>query len=159
MIFSSVNTVKPQHLLVSLQSLKSICAKKGKDIHLIDNKELTRLCGAVKTEVEIYQRAQRIPELDIVMQRFPEARSYENDPPLVELASFSYRILGLAIAALYIFAPLYGIILGIVWFIGFCAGWLIMYRHRARIQDDLNQISSCCDVISMLIRNQESFTP
>jgi hypothetical protein len=71
------SAIKPHHLLVSVQSLQSICTKKNSGTDLIDNAALTQLTGQVRTELRAYNEVHDIPELKIILNRFPEPRSYE----------------------------------------------------------------------------------
>lgn len=149
--------IKPEHLLVSLRSLQSICSKKLTDDHLVDNEELTHFCRTVRAAVTTYQQTNNIPELEIVMRRFPEARSYEPIPRALYFTSFLYRVLGILIGVLLPFLFFYAIILLTLWLAGYMFGVIVLYKHRARVNDDLSQISSCCGTISMLISNNETY--
>lgn len=150
-------SVKPQHLLVSLKSLQSICTKKLADKHLIDDEELTTFCRNVRDEIVNYQRAHNIPELEVVLSRFPEARSYKLRQAIIQLTSLVYRILGMLICILVVFWPFFGLFLLFFWTTGAAIGWIALYRRRERIRSDFQQIAAGCASAAMVIGNNESF--
>lgn len=151
------STLKSHHLLVSVQSLQSICTKKQDGTELIDNAELTGLCREVRNELLEYNAAHRIPELGIILQRFPQPRSYEPEPRIMFFTSIVARLVGLFIGALTVTYPLIFFPLLIVWLICSLIATLSFRGRQDRIRDDLRQIAECCSTAVMLIRNNEEY--
>ena len=149
--------IQPHHLIVSVQSLQSICSQKNTGTELIDNAELTRLCWQVREELHAYNAVHDIFELRIILDRFPQPRSYDREPRLFFFTSLVARVIGLCIGMLSILNPLIFIPLLVVWLACSLIATLSFRGRRARIRDDMRQIAECCSTAVMLIRNNESY--
>jgi hypothetical protein len=151
------SAIKPHHLLVSVQSLQSVCTKKNSGTDLIDNAALTQLARQVRTELQAYNDLHDIPELKIILNRFPEPRSYERESRIMFFTSIVARLMGFILGAMTIFYPLIFIPLLFAWLICSATAYVGLSKRRRRIQDDMRQIAECCGTAVMLIRNNESY--